>query len=74
MMARRAFIGGSLALATPAALGGTPAPPARKVSRIGILGLARTSDMVGPQPLGGGSIPAFCADCVSLATCSESTT
>ena len=59
MMARRAFIGGSLALATSAALGGAPARPARKVSRIGILGLGRTSDMAGPQPPGGGSIPAL---------------
>jgi putative ABC transport system substrate-binding protein len=47
---RRAFIG-SLALATLARPRAAPAQPARKVYRIGILGLGSpTSDMVGPQP------------------------
>jgi putative ABC transport system substrate-binding protein len=49
-MDRRAFIG-SLALGTLAAPRAAPAQPARKVYRIGMLGVAgTTSDMVGPQP------------------------
>jgi putative ABC transport system substrate-binding protein len=48
-MDRRAFIG-SLALGTLAVPRVTPAQPARKVYRIGILRLGVTSDMVGPQP------------------------
>ena len=48
-MDRRAFIG-SLAVATLAAPSVTPAQPARKVYRIGVLGLGVTSDLIGPQP------------------------
>jgi putative ABC transport system substrate-binding protein len=48
-MDRRAFIG-SLALGTLAAPRAAAAQPARKVYRIGILGLGVTSDLVGPQP------------------------
>ena len=49
MMDRRAFIG-SLALGPLAVPRATAAQPARKVARIGILGLAVTADLVGPQP------------------------
>ena len=49
MMERRSFIG-SLALATQASPGVASAQPARKLYRIGILGLRATSDLVGPQP------------------------
>ena len=49
LMDRRFFIG-SLALGSLAVPGATPAQPARKISRIGILGLRATSDLVGPQP------------------------
>ena len=49
LMDRRVFIG-SLALGTLAAPGATPAQPTRKPSRIGILGLRATSDLVGSQP------------------------
>jgi putative tryptophan/tyrosine transport system substrate-binding protein len=52
-MDRRAFMG-SLTLGTLAAPRVTHAQPAHKVSRIGILGLGLTSDMVGPQPPRGG--------------------
>jgi hypothetical protein len=48
-MERRAFvgmIGGGLLAVRQAAR----AQPARKVYRIGILGLAATSDLIGPQP------------------------
>ncbi len=48
-MDRRAFIGG-LALGALAGPRVTPAQPARKVYRIGILSLRMTSDLVGPQP------------------------
>ena len=48
-MDRRFFIG-SLALGTLAGPRVTPAQPTRKTSRIGILGLRATSDLVGPQP------------------------
>ena len=46
---RRAFIG-SLGLATLARPRAASAQPARKVYRIGVLGLGVTSDLVGPQP------------------------
>src|SRR5712691_9481809 len=49
MMDRRAFIG-SLALGSLAVPRAARAQPARKVYRIGILGLGMTADMVGPQP------------------------
>jgi putative ABC transport system substrate-binding protein len=49
LMVRRTFIA-SLALAILAVARGTTAQPSRKVYRIGILSLGRTSDMVGPQP------------------------
>ena len=49
MMNRRAFIGG-VALGTLALPPTTPAQPARKVYRIGLLGGFETSGMVGPQP------------------------
>ena len=48
-MDRRAFIG-SLAVGTFAVPRAARAQPARKVSRIGILALPETSDLVGPQP------------------------
>ena len=48
-MDRRAFIG-SLALATLTPPRVSPARPARKVRRIGILGLGVNADLVGPQP------------------------
>ena len=48
-MDRRTFIG-SLALGIPAAYRIAHAQPARKVSRIGILGMGTTSDLVGPEP------------------------
>jgi putative ABC transport system substrate-binding protein len=48
-MNRRAFIG-RLALATLAVPHAASAQPARKVFRIGILGLPEITDMVGPQP------------------------
>ncbi len=48
-MDRRAFIG-SLVLATLARPCAAPAQPARRVTRIGILGLGVNSDLVGPQP------------------------
>ena len=52
MMDRRAFIG-RLALGILAMPHAAPAQPARKVARIGILGVSgMTSDMVGPQPRG----------------------
>jgi putative ABC transport system substrate-binding protein len=49
MMNRRTFIGGLVlsALAVPRA---TPAQPARKIGRIGLLSLGATSDLVGPRP------------------------
>ena len=50
-MDRRAFIG-SLALGTLALPRAAPAQPARKVYRIGVLGLGETAGMVGPQPRG----------------------
>ena len=51
-MDRRAFIG-RLALGILAMPHTAPAQPARKVARIGILGVSgMTSDMVGPQPRG----------------------
>jgi putative ABC transport system substrate-binding protein len=48
-MNRRAFIGGATVglLGTPHLIA---AQPARRVARIGILGLAPTADLVGPQP------------------------
>jgi putative ABC transport system substrate-binding protein len=47
-MNRRAFIGGVVGtLAVPRA---TPAQPARKVYRIGLLSSSATSDIAGPQP------------------------
>lgn len=48
-MKRRAFVGGLAlgALAVPCA---TRAQPARKVYRIGTLGLGMTSDLIGPEP------------------------
>jgi putative tryptophan/tyrosine transport system substrate-binding protein len=46
---RRAFIG-SLALGILAVARAAPAQPARKVYRIGVLGLGVTSDSVGAQP------------------------
>ena len=49
MIDRRAFIG-CLTLGTLAVPRAAPAQPARKVYRIGILGLPETSDMVGPPP------------------------
>lgn len=49
MMDRRTFIG-SLALGTLAVPGTVPAQPARRVARIGIVGLVATSDLVGPKP------------------------
>lgn len=48
-MNRRAFIGG-VALGALAGPRVTLAQPARKVARIGILGLAPTADLVGPEP------------------------
>ena len=48
-MDRRAFIGG-LALGILVVPAVTAAQPARKVYRIGILGLGTTSDLIGPQP------------------------
>jgi len=48
-MGRRTFFG-SLALGILAVARGTTAQPSRKVYRIGILSLGRTSDMVGSQP------------------------
>jgi putative tryptophan/tyrosine transport system substrate-binding protein len=48
-MDRRAFIA-SLALGAIAVPRVTHSQPARKVSRIGILGLGATSDLIGPQP------------------------
>jgi putative ABC transport system substrate-binding protein len=48
-MDRRVFIG-SLALVPLAVPRATQAQPARKVYRIGILGLGATSELVGPQP------------------------
>ena len=48
-MNRRAFVGG-LALGAPAGTRAGLAQPARKVARIGILGLAPTAELVGPQP------------------------
>ena len=47
MIDRRTFLAGLTVLA---ASRGAPAQPARKVYRIGILSLATTSDLVGPQP------------------------
>jgi hypothetical protein len=44
---RRTFLAGLTVLAASRA---APAQPARKVYRIGILSLATTSDLVGPQP------------------------
>ncbi len=49
MIDRRAFLG-CLTLGTIAVPRAAPAQPARKVYRIGILGLPETSDMVGPHP------------------------
>jgi putative ABC transport system substrate-binding protein len=49
-MDRRAFIG-SLVVGTLAVPRAAGAQPARKVYRIGILGLGVTSDLVGPQPV-----------------------
>jgi putative tryptophan/tyrosine transport system substrate-binding protein len=46
---RRAFVGG-LALGTLAGTRASLAQPARKVARIGVLGLASTADLSGPQP------------------------
>jgi putative ABC transport system substrate-binding protein len=46
---RRAFIGG-LALGTLVGPRDAFAQPARKVARIGILGLASSADLIGPQP------------------------
>ena len=48
-MIRRTFVGGAAlgALVGPRV---TLAQTARKVARIGILGLAPTADLVGPQP------------------------
>ena len=48
-MNRRAFVGG-LALGTLAGTRASLAQPARKVARIGVLGLASTADLSGPQP------------------------
>jgi len=48
-MDRRAFIGG-VALGTLAVPRATPAQPARKVYRIGLLSSSEISSMVGPQP------------------------
>jgi putative ABC transport system substrate-binding protein len=47
---RRAFIGSLGGGALAAARGVAVAQPARKVARIGVLGLAATADLVGPQP------------------------
>ena len=49
VMNRRSFIGG-VALGTLAVPRATPAQPARKVYRIGLLSSYETSGMVGPQP------------------------
>ena len=57
-MDRRAFIG-SLAIGILAVPRAAHAQSGRKVYRIGILGLGRTSDMVGSQPPGGPSIQAL---------------
>src|SRR5712692_2830936 len=48
-MDRRFFIGG-LALGAFVVPGVAGAQPARKIYRIGLLGIQPTSDMVGPQP------------------------
>lgn len=48
-MDRRGFTT-TLVLATLAASGVTSAQPARKIYRIGVLGLGTTADMAGPQP------------------------
>ena len=48
-MDRRAFIG-RLAVGALAMPHTVPAQPARKISRIGILGSGMSSEMVGPQP------------------------
>src|SRR5262245_53048789 len=49
LMDRRAFIG-SLCLGILAAPRVATGQPARKVYRIGLLGIQRTSDMAGPEP------------------------
>jgi ABC transporter substrate binding protein len=49
LMDRRAFIV-RLALGTFAVTPAASAQPARKISRIGIIGLRATSDLIGPQP------------------------
>src|SRR5437867_4800575 len=49
-MDRRAFVAGTLAVGTLAMLRTALAQPARKVSRIGILGSGMSSEMVGPRP------------------------
>src|SRR5688500_9159924 len=48
-MNRRTFIGGTT-LGLPAAPDVLPAQPARKVTRIGMLGLAATAELIGPHP------------------------